>query len=83
MENKIVDEEVAVKKLTWAQRNPEVHKARCREWQRKNAAKTKQYCDNWKSKNKDKYNEYHKVYQKEYNKKKKILKELPTDIETQ
>ncbi len=63
-------------KLPWYVINKEQHKANCRRWQRDNSDKTKIYCYNWIDNNREKYNDYHKIQQRKYDKRKREEQKL-------
>jgi len=63
-------------KISWYIENKEQHKENCRSWQRAHPDKCKIYCDNWINKNREKYNEYHKIQQRIYDKKKREEKKM-------
>jgi hypothetical protein len=81
--NELPNEQI---KLPWHKINHEKHKATCRAYQRANPDKCKVYCKKWIEANREKYNEYHRVQQRIYDKKKreerkakKLLDELNAD----
>ena len=76
-------EQLIVEKLPWHKRNPEKHRENCRRWRQANKEKHKTYCDNWKGNNHDKYNEYHKIKQRDYDKRQRIKKQSTKQLDEQ
>ncbi len=70
-------------KLPWYIENKEKHKANCRAYQRSHPEKCKIYCNNWINNNREKYNDYHKIQQRIYDKRKREEKKAKKLLDAQ